>query len=156
MRIKRGTSEEMLILWDGRFESFVEDHVSKIDSGIQEVWLMEDEEAGKFIGELHILWDSEDKDQANGVDTAYILAFRIDPAYQGRKLGTQLMRRVLERIKEKSFTKATIGADDYDPKLKVMYENWGFVKQIKECSFEYMYEGEKVVSTYVLLGNDRL
>ena len=37
MIIKRGTSEEMLILWDGRFESFVNSHVSKIDSGIQEV-----------------------------------------------------------------------------------------------------------------------
>ena len=156
MLTKRGTSEEMLILWDGRFESFIEDHVSKIDRGIQEVWLMVDEEKGKFIGELHVLWDHEDKDFANGKDTAYLLAFRIDEAYQGLKLGTSLMKRVLERIEEKGFTKATIGADDYDPKLKFMYEKWGFTKFIKECSFDYMYEGEKVTSTYELLENSML
>lgn len=156
MKIKRGTSQEMLVLWNGRFESFVDDHVSKIDSGIQEVWLMEDEEKGKLIGELHILWDSEDKDQANGVDTAYIMAFRIDPAYQGKRLGTLLMKRVIERIKEKGFAKATIGADNYDLKLRVMYENWGFTRMVKEDSFEYMHQGEKVIDTYVLLENDKL
>lgn len=156
MKIKRGTSEEMLILWNGRFIDFVESHTSRIDSGVQEVWLMEDEEKNKFIGELHILWDSQDKDQANGIDKAYLMAFRIDPDYQGQKLGTALMKRVLERIKEKGFTKATIGADDYDPKLAVMYQKWGFNHKVKEDSFEYMDEGSKVISTYVLYENNRL
>ena len=156
MNIKCGTSEEMLILWDGRFEDFVESHVSRINSGIQEVWLMDDEETGQFIGELHILWDSEDKDQANGVDKTYFMAFRIDPKYQGKKLGTDLMKRVLERVKEKGFTKVTIGADDFDPKLDNMYQNWGFTNRIKESSFDYMYEGRKVICTYTLYENNTL
>lgn len=146
----------MLELWNGRFADFAEDHVSKIDSGVQEVWLMKDENTDKFMGELHILWDSDDKDQANGIDTAYIMAFRINPEYQGQKLGTILMKRVTQRIKEKGYTKATIGADDFDPKLAVMYQKWGFNKRLKESSFDYMYNGEKVVCTYVLYQNDRI
>lgn len=156
MGIKRGTSEEMLILWNGRFTDFVESHVGRIDSGIQEVWLMDDETTGEFIGELHILWDSEDKDQANGIDKAYLMAFRIDPNYQGKKLGTALMKRVLERVKEKGVTRVTIGADDFDPKLGKMYQKWGFTKHIKESSFDYMYEGKKVICTYTLYENDAL
>lgn len=156
MFIKKGTSKEMLELWNGRFADFANDHVSKIDSGVQEVWLMKDDAADKFIGELHILWDSEDKDQANGFDTAYIMAFRINPEYQDRKLGSMLMKRVLERIKENGYIKATIGADDSEPKLAGMYQNWGFTKKIKESSFDYMFEGEKVICTFVLFLNDQI
>ena len=160
MRVRRGTSAEMLALWNGRFESFVEDHVSKIDRGVQEVWLLENEEAAagepRLIGELHVLWDSDDKDCANGKDTAYLLAFRVDAAYQGRGLGTMLMKRVLGRVRERGFTRATIGADDYDPKLRGMYERWGFTRFIKNDSFTYEYQGREITDTYALLANDRL
>lgn len=151
--IFKGTSKQMLELWNGEFEFFVKDHVEKIDSGIQEVWLMKDNDKDKLMGELHILWDSVDKDQANGVDTAYIQAFRINPEYQGKRLGTQLMKRVLERVKENGFTTATIGADDYDDKLAPMYQKWGFSEKIKDSSFDYIYDNIPVTCTYTLLVN---
>lgn len=119
MEIFRGTSAQMLEIWDGRFEDFVDSHVSAVDSGVQECWLMRDEENGKLMGELHVLWDKpDDPDYADGKEKAYLMAFRIHEEYQGKGYGTMLMKRVLERIRERGFTKATIGADDYDPKLQ--------------------------------------
>lgn len=66
------------------------------------------------------------------------------------------MNRVLERIRERGFTSATIGADDYDPKLQPMYKKWGFTEVVKEDSFDYIYEGKKVTCTFVLLKNSHL
>lgn len=152
--IFKGTSEQMLELWNGRFKDFVKSHCEDINSGVQEAWLMRDETTGKLMGELHIVWDREDKDEANGIDTAYIMAFRINEEYQGQHLGTKLMNRVLERVKENEFKTATIGADDSDPKLVVMYKNWGFTKEIKSSGFTYMHKGEKVHCTYQLLATE--
>lgn len=155
--IKRGNTEEMLELWNGRYESFVESYIKNIESGIQEVWLMKDEETHIFIGEIHIIWDCNDKSQANGLDTAYILSFEVDPAFQGKKLGSALIRRALQRIREKGYAKATIGADDADgEKLCAMYKSWGFTKEVKRDSFEYMEDGQTVICTYSLLLNDTL
>lgn len=157
MEIFRGTSAQMLEYWDGRFEDFVEGHVRNVDSGVQECWLMRDKRTGRVMGELHILWDKpEDHDYANGRDTAYIMAFRIDEEYQGKGFGTMLMRRVMDRIRERGFTRATIGADDYDPKLQPMYKKWGFTRFIKSDSFDYIYEGRSVTCTFKLLANDKL
>lgn len=152
MEIFRGTSAQVLEIWNGRFEDFVESHVSAVDSGVQECWLMRDELNGKLMGELHILWDKpEDPDYADGKDKAYLMAFRIHEEYQGKGYGTMLVNRVLDRIRERGFTKATIGADDYDPKLQPMYKKWGFTKEIKRDSFDYQYEGKTVTCTFLLL-----
>lgn len=156
MIIRRGNSEEMLKLWNGRFEDFVEKTVGRVNAGEQEPWMMWDEETGEAIGELHIRWTHEDPDCANGVDTAYLEAFRMDERYQGRHLGTALMKRCLERIQERGFTAAVIGADDYDPKLGVMYQKWGFTERIKEDSFTYQYNGQEVLCTFVLYRNSKL
>ncbi|MHC1722350.1 MAG: GNAT family N-acetyltransferase [Aminipila sp.] len=155
--VKHGNSQQMLELWNGRYESFVESYIKNIDSGIQEIWLMKDEETNLFIGEIHIMWDCNDKSQANGLDTAYLLSLEVNPAFQGKKLGSVLIRRALQRIKEKGYTKATIGADDADgKKLCAMYKSWGFTKELKRNSFEYIENGKTVICSYSLLLNDTL
>ena len=157
MEMFRATSKQMLEIWDGRFEDFVESTVQAVDSGVEECWLMRDEQNGKLMGELHILWDKpEDPDYADGKDKAYILAFRIHDEYQGKGYGTMLMNRVLNRIQERGFTKATIGADDFDPKLQPMYQKWGFTKVLKRDSFDYHYDGRLVTCTFTLLENSCL
>ncbi|WMJ22301.1 GNAT family N-acetyltransferase [Paludicola sp. MB14-C6] len=155
--IKLGSYEEMLELWDGRYESFVDDYVRDIKLGNHEVLLMKDNETNRFIGEIHIVWDSGDKDQANGIDTAYILSLELLPEYQGKKLSRLLIKQALIRIKEKGFHKATIGADDIErEKLNTIYQKWRFTKEIKRSSFEYEEQGQTVLCTYSLLLNDKL
>ena len=96
--------------------------------------------ANKLIGELYIFWDSEDKDEADGVKRAYLCAFRIDPKHQGKGLSSKLMERVMKRIVEKGFSEITIGIDNdnYD-KLLTMYKNWGFENLVKKQQYDYHY-----------------
>lgn len=150
LTVRRGNSEEMRQLWNGRFTDFLEKYTARVDSGIQEVWLLCDTDANTFWGELHILWNDPEKGHANGVDTAYLLAFRVDPSLQGKGYGSMLMRKVLQRIREKGFTKATIGADQENPKLAAMYQNWGFTEKIQESSFTYCYNGQQVTDVYTV------
>lgn len=156
MRIERTGAKEMLTYWNGRFADFAERISARVESGVEECWLLFDEDSNRWIGELHIRWDKPDQpEEANGVDTACLEAFRIDEAFQGQHLGTMLMRRCLERIRERGFTRATIGADDSDPKLGVMYQNWGFTRRVREDGFDYHDdEGNLIHDTYVLYAND--
>lgn len=70
-------------------------------------------------GLMHLFWDSEDKDEANGKDRAYISAFRIDEGYRGQGLGKKLMLRALDRIKERGYTEVTIGVEHDDSDLPI-------------------------------------
>ena len=93
-----------------------------------------------LIGELYIFWDSEDKDEANGVNRAYLCAFRIEKEYQGQGYGKLLMNVVLDRIKNKRYTEVTIGIDNNDyAKLEAMYNKIGFSIHVKSTNIDYHY-----------------
>lgn len=107
------------------------DYVKGIEAGSQEFWVIE--MGDDILGELHIYWVKKDKDEANGINRAYLSAFRVHPDYRGQGLGTKLMQRVIERIKEKGFNEVTIGAYHHEPKIQELYKKWGFTEFVKEC-----------------------
>ncbi|KFZ26823.1 MAG: Acetyltransferase (GNAT) family protein [Candidatus Izimaplasma bacterium HR2] len=103
-----------------------------------EFWTIE--LSNKLIGELYIFWDSEDKDEANGINRAYLCAFRIKEEYQGQGYGKLLMNAVLKRIKSKGYTEVTIGIDnDNFLKLEEMYNKIGFIVHVKSTNVDYHY-----------------
>ncbi|MBI5412102.1 GNAT family N-acetyltransferase [Candidatus Peregrinibacteria bacterium] len=106
------------------------DYIKGIKECKQEFWVVENEK--EIIGELHIYWDNEDKDEANGKDRAYLSALRIHPNYRSQKLGTKLVERALARIKEKGYEEVTIGAYKHEPHIQELYKKWGFTHLIKE------------------------
>lgn len=83
------------------------DYAKGIQAGTQEFWVIE--HGDEILGEFHVYWDHKDKDQANGINRAYLSAFRVHPDYRGQGLGTRLMERVIERIKEKGFNEVYNG-----------------------------------------------
>jgi|CXWL01.1.fsa_nt_gi ribosomal protein S18 acetylase RimI-like enzyme len=112
--------------------------IQAIHDGKQEFWVIEADD--HIIGELHISWEKEDKDDANGQNRAYLFALRIHPEYRGQGLGTKLMFSVLQRVKENGYAEATIGAYKDEPHLKELYKKWGFtefVKEVMETNSEY-------------------
>jgi ribosomal protein S18 acetylase RimI-like enzyme len=114
------------------------DTIQSINDGKQEFWVIENNE--QLIGEVHIAWDQEDNDQANGVTRAYLFALRIHPDYRGQGLGSKLVARVIERIQERGFFEVTIGAYKDEPHLMELYEKWGFtefIKDVTESNSEY-------------------
>lgn len=108
------------------------DYIKGIERSTQEFWVVED--GDKILGEFHIYWNkSSDPEEADGKTRAYLSALRIHPDYRGQGLGTKLMQRVIERIKEKEFTEVTIGAYKHEPEIQELYEKWGFTEFIKEA-----------------------
>lgn len=135
-----GTIDEMISIWgDGNIPTrnyFVEG----IKKGNIEFWTIVNEADNSLVGELYIFWDSEDKDEANGKDRAYLCAFRIEKEFSGRGFAKSLMHRVLRRIREKGFSEVTIGADNDDAeRLTSMYKSWGFSELVKLQNYDYHY-----------------
>lgn len=138
MNVRKGEINEFEKLW-----AYSETHTYKYflkglkDKNI-EFWTIDNGHA--LIGELYIFWNSEDQEEANGSERAYLCALRIAETYQGQGLSSLLMKAVIKRIKERGFKEVTIGIDNdnYD-KLLSIYEKWGFEEHVKEQSYDYHY-----------------
>lgn len=131
MLIRQASVEELKSLW-GTNSTTKNYFVRGMEKRNIEFWTVENPEDNALIGELYIFWNSEDQDEANGVDRAYLCAFRIEPKFQGVGLGRALMERVLQRVTEKGFSEVTIGADNNDgDRLTKMYKSFGFTELVK-------------------------
>ncbi|MBS4537496.1 GNAT family N-acetyltransferase [Clostridium sp. D2Q-11] len=140
MKIRVATVEEMKKLWGYSDSPTYNYFVDGINSGNIEFWAIENCEDKKLIGELYIFWNSEVPEEANGINRAYLCAFRVEKPYQGKGLASKLMKRVLHRVKEKGFREVTIGIDNGDyERLKGMYNSWGFNELIKKQHYDYHY-----------------
>lgn len=148
--IIKATPEQMLALWNGRFDAFVDSTLRKISEGTLENYQIRED--GVPFGELSIVWNHDDPDEANGFDTATLQGFRIDSAHEGKGYGGQLVRHLLGIIRSRGFTWCTIGADDSDgDRLRSMYHHLGFTETVKASEFSYIEDGIECRDTYILL-----
>lgn len=134
MLIRKAGSEELLNLWGyddlGKASPTARFFCQNISSGNAVFWTVDND--GELIGELYAFEDiEEDRDFANGKDTAYLCAFRIRKDYRGQGLGTRLMETAISDLRNKGFRYATIGADDSEH--IEMYEHMGFSEEVKTC-----------------------
>ena len=140
IEIRIATVDEMKKLWGYSGSPTYNYFVKGIESRNIEFWTIENKEDNMLIGELYIFWSSEDKDEADGVNRAYLCAFRIKKEFRGLGLSSKLMKSVLSRIKEKGYSEVTIGVDNDDyERLKKMYNSWGFNELIKKQHYDYHY-----------------
>lgn len=135
MTIRKSNSAELLALWE---YNSIEDasptarfFCQNLDLGNATFWAVYD--GDMIVGELYAFKDMDDKDFADGIDTAYLCAFRIEKDYRGKGYGSSLMKTVLEELKESGFTRATIGVGmDEEDNISV-YRHMGFTTKIKDC-----------------------
>ena len=64
---------------------------------------------------------------SNGVTDAYIQDLMVDPAYQGRGIGTNLMNRVIAKLKENKIYMISVV---YEEKLLPFYKRFGFFNML--------------------------
>ena len=69
--------------------------------------------------------------------TAYLCAFRTVKEYQGKGYFSDLLRFMLDDLKQKGFAKAVLGVEPDDKKNKAMYRHWGFTEFIKSATERY-------------------
>ncbi len=138
MLIRKATAEEMLALWGCPDENaapptarFFCRHLS---AGNAVFWALDSGEG--LVGELYAFLDLEDRDLADGKNTAYLCAFRVNKEYRGQGLGSRLMEAALADLKEAGFRRATIGVSPGEPLNMRLYRRLGFGTKIKECHYD--------------------
>ena len=72
---------------------------------------------------------------SNGVTDAYIQDLTVDPAYQGQGIGTELMNRIIARLKENHIFMISVL---YDEELQDFYKRFGFFQMF--CGTMQTYE----------------
>ncbi len=142
------TLEEMNIKWDYEIEQHHEDKSNWI------IWKAKAIENfmkgntipyygvlnGKIICEASALINAEivqNSDGLVGKNTAYLSAFRTIPEYQGNGYFGILFKFVLNDLKEKGYTKVTLGVEPNEEKNKKIYKHYGFTEYIKSATEQY-------------------
>ena len=64
---------------------------------------------------------------SNGVTDAYIQDLMVHPDYQGRGVGTNLMKKIIEHLKEKHIYMVSVV---FEENLKSFYERLGFCNML--------------------------
>ncbi len=86
---------------------------------------------GKFIGELTINYVSEDlPTETIPGRRVYLQAFRLAKEYQGRGIGQQLIKYVLDDLERQGYIEFTIGVEEDNELAKHIYFKYGFTEPI--------------------------
>ncbi len=138
MLIRKATAEEMLKLWGFQDAASASPtarfYYRNIASGNAVFWTVDD--GGTLMGELYVFLDLDDKDFANGGDTAYLCAFRVKEGFRGQGLGSRMMNAALAELKALGFQTATIGVGSDKPQNIRLYRRFGFSEKVKDCHYD--------------------
>ena len=130
MIIRLGTVSEMCTLWQHP-KSTSNFFINQLKSENAEFWTIEDNQ--RLLGELYLFKRLSDTDFADGSYRAYLCSFRIVEELQGKGLGTKLINRVIDRLRELSFTEVTIGVEEVEKANMHLYQRLDFSETIKRC-----------------------
>lgn len=140
--------EEMNIKWNYEIEH------SDVDKNNWIIWKKENIkkfESGDIIPYYGILNGSiiceatanlnpkivQNSDGLVGDGTVYLSAFRTIPEYQGRGYFSILFRYMINDLKEKGYTKLTLGVEPCEVKNRQIYNHYGFTEYIKSATEMY-------------------
>ncbi len=72
-----------------------------------------------------------------GDGTVYLSAFRTVESYHGQGYFSVLMQFMLDDLRRRGFTKATLGVEPSEEKNKQIYAHYGFTEYIKSATEAY-------------------
>jgi len=116
-------------------EQMISECTENIQSGIADIFVLYDN--GILIGELHVLYESDDENYAVRGRRAYLYAFRVRREFQNKGYGTYLLKEVLSALKEKGYCEFTVGVEDDNFRAMHMYRTFGFNEFVLRKQEEY-------------------
>lgn len=105
---------------------------------------------GNIICEATAMINSEVVQNSTGLvdsHTVYLSAFRTISEFQGKGYFSKLFQFMIEDLRNKGFTKATLGVEPDDKKNKEIYTHYGFTEYIKSGK-EYFPDGTEIDVEY--------
>ncbi len=116
-------------------EDMIAENTRSIERGIIDIFVLFED--SRLLGELHVMYQSEDNQTAILGKRAYLFAFRIHEDFQCRGLGKYLMKSVIDYLEEKGYSEFTIGVEDDNVRAIHVYEKFGFDEIIARKREEY-------------------
>ena len=116
-------------------EQMIFECTQDIQNGIIDIYVLYDNNV--LIGELHVMYESENINYAIRGKRAYMFAFRIREDYQNKGYGTYFLKAVLSLLKEKGYCEFTVGVEDDNFRAKHIYQALGFTEILLRKKEEY-------------------
>lgn len=116
-------------------EQMILENTENIQNGSIDIFVLYDK--GILIGELHVLYESDDESYAVRGRRAYLFAFRVRKEFQNQGYGTYLLKEVLSLLKKNGYCEFTVGAEDDNFRAKHMYRALGFDELLLRKQEEY-------------------
>lgn len=82
-------------------EQMISECTHDIQNGIIDIFVLYDKDV--LIGELHVMYESDDENYAIRGRRAYLFAFRVREDFQNKGYGTYLLKTVLTVLKEHGY-----------------------------------------------------
>ena len=114
--------------WDGEYRHFrriYADAYQRVLKGLSLIWVADLFPMG-LIGQLFIQLNCDRPELADGVNKAYMYAFRIREEYRGHGLGTLMMNTIETDLKRRSFKVLTLNVAKDNPRAHELYKRLGF------------------------------
>jgi len=131
MIIREADLFEFTALWDGDAAAGVQ-FFEYLKNGAAELWVAETD--GNITGDLYLFFKLSDGDFADGKNKAHITNFSVKPELRGQGIGTKLLQRVFERLRQGGFTDVTIGVSESEAENIRLYQRLGFTAEVKRYS----------------------
>jgi ribosomal protein S18 acetylase RimI-like enzyme len=115
--------------WEGEYKHFrnlYADAFQRMQRHASLIWVAEIASKG-LIGQLLLQLTSDRSELANGNDRAYLYGFRVRPAYRNLGIGTRMMLKVEDDLRERSYSWLTLNVAINNPLARNLYTRLGFV-----------------------------
>ncbi|MGN0386501.1 MAG: GNAT family N-acetyltransferase [Lachnospiraceae bacterium] len=110
-----------------------------IQNGIIDIFVLYDRSV--LIGELHVMYQSDDENFAVRGRRAYLFAFRVHKDFRGKGYGQYLINKVISMLKENGYREFTVGVEDDNLRAMHIYQSLGFNEILLRKQEEY--QGDK-------------
>lgn len=139
MKIKKLNVQELDILtklYDyNDVEQMLLENAENIRNGSIDIFLLYDKDTA--VGELHVMYESDDENFAVRGRRAYLFAFRVRQELQNKGYGTYLLKEVLSILEENGYCEFTVGVEDDNLRAKHIYQALGFDEFLLRNQEEY-------------------
>lgn len=139
MEIKRIAVQDLYTLTElfdyNNVEQMISECTHDIQNGIIDIFVLEDNDV--LIGELRVMYESDNRNYAVRGRRAYMFAFRVREDFQNKGYGTYLLKTVLAVLKENGYNEFTVGVEDDNVRAIHMYQTLGFNEFILRKQEEY-------------------
>ncbi len=143
MKVKKLAIQDLYVLTElfeyNDVEQMISECTRDIRGKIVDIFVLY--EGSTLIGELHVMYESDDKNYAVRGKRAYLFAFRIHNDFQNRGYGTYLLKEVLGILEKNGYYEFTVGVEDDNDRAIHMYQAQGFQELLLRKQEEY--QGDK-------------